>query len=57
MTLTNKEAYDACVKLTAEQRWWATHTAITEEGRPEDGTDWHSLLADWTNESQSTQQS
>jgi hypothetical protein len=37
--MENEIYYQKVVDLCSEKRWFATLTAITEEGRPNDGTD------------------
>jgi hypothetical protein len=42
--------YQKCVDLCQEQGWYATLTAIVEEGGEGDGTDWEALYRDWSND-------
>lgn len=52
----NTTYYNKVVELCRNKGWQATLCAISEEGRPNDGTDWKAMYERWTKE-KSDQQS
>jgi len=46
VNMTNREAYDACVKDSQEKHHWATYWALVEDGY-DPNIDWISMLEKW----------
>lgn len=46
--MTNEEAYQDCIQHCIDNRAWATHTALTEDGY-DPKIDWIKMLTGWNN--------